>query len=156
MTIRRKNLETTVAMEAERPMPERTKEERRLDTEIATHLMGFRWVEWGRRAEGPLREPGRFLARSDSPLEHLHRPADPEDPLQDHPLSRVPRYSASIEHAFEAAQEAALFSEGRAVLSQEPDREWVIEVRGLRLTSRRLAELLCRASLEWAAAARGD
>lgn len=143
-------------MEAEQPMPERTKEERRLDTEIATRLMGFRWVEWGKGAEGPLREPGRFLARSDSPLQDLHRPAGTEVPVQDHPLSRVPRYSASLEHAFEAAEQAALFSEGRAVLSQEPDLEWVIEVRGLRLASRRLAALLCRASLEWAAAAKGS
>ena len=133
-------------------MPERTTEEKRLDTEVATRLMGFRWVEWGRGAQGPLREPGRFLARSDSPVEHLHRPAEPEVPLQEHPLSRVPRYSVNVGAAFEAAEIAGLFSEGRAVLSQEPDLEWVIEVRGLRLGSDRLAELLCRASLEWAAA----
>lgn len=135
-------------------MPQRTTEEERLDTEVATRLMGFRWVEWGKEAEGPLREPGRFLARSDSPLDHLHRPADLEVQAQDHPLSRVPRYSANVGHAFDAAEAAALFSEGRAVLSQEPDLGWVVEFRGLRLTSRRLAELLCRASLEWAYAAR--
>lgn len=140
-------------MEAEQPMPERPNEERRLDTEVATRLMGFRWVEWGRGVEGPLRVPGRFLAKSDSPLGHLHRPTGPEVPLQDHPLSRVPRYSASLDRAFEAAEAACLFSEGRAVLFQERDMEWVVEVRGLRLTSRRLAELLCRASLEWASAA---
>jgi hypothetical protein len=150
------NLEPVVAMEAEQPMPERTVEEQRLDTEIATRLMGFRWVEWGRGADGPLREPGRFLAKSASPLAHLHRPADTEVPMHDHPLSRVPRYSAALEHAFEASQAAALFTEGRAVLSQEPDLEWVIEVRGLRLTSRRLAELLCRASLDWRSAATGE
>lgn len=152
----RETPEPVVAMEAEQPMPERTTEEKRLDTEIATRLMGFRWVEWGKGAEGPLREPGRFLARSDSPVEHLHRPADGQVPAQDHPLSRVPRFSANVGHAFEAAEAAALFSDGRAVLSQEPDGEWVIEVRGLRLTSARLAELLCRASLEWTAAAKGN
>lgn len=139
-------------MEAEQPMPERTTEEKRLDTEIATRLMGFRWVEWGKGAEGPLREPGRFLARSDSPLEHLHRPAGLRVPVQEHPMSRVPRFSANVGRAFEAAEAAALFSEGRAVLSQEPDLEWAIELQGLRLTSHRLAELLCRASLEWTAA----
>ena len=144
-----------MARDAEQPRSARTKEEKRLDTEIATRLMGFRWVEWGEGAEGPLREPGRFLARSNSPLEHLHRSADLEVPAQDHPLSRVPRFSADVCHAFEVAEAAALFSEGRAVLSREPDLEWVIEVRGLRLTSHRLAELLCRASLEWAAAAKG-
>ena len=156
MKTSRERLEPVVAMKAEQPMPERTTEEKRLDTEIATRLMGFRWVEWGKGAEGPLREPGRFLARSDSPLEHLHRPADLEVPAQDHPLSRVPRFSANVSHAFDAAEAAALFSEGRAVLCREPDLQWVIEVSGLRLTSRRLAELLCRASLEWAAAARGN
>lgn len=145
-----------VAMEAEHPMPERTTEEQRLDTEIALRLMGFRWVEWGQGAEGPLREPGRFLARSDSPLKHLHRPAGTEVPAQDHPLTRVPRYSVAVQHAFEAAEKAALFREGRAVLSRESDGEWVIEVRGLHLTSPGLAELLCRASLEWTAAARGS
>ena len=155
MTTGGETLEPVVAMEAEHPMPERTTEQQRLDTEIATRLMGFRWVEWGKGADGPLREPGRFLARSDSPVEHLQRPVEAAVPAQDHPLSRVPRFSADVGDAFEAAEAAALFSEGRAVLSQEPDLEWVIEVRGLRLTSRRLAELLCRASLEWAAAAKG-
>ena len=139
------------ATEAEQPMPERTAEEQRLDTEVATRLMGFRWAEWGPGAEGPLRAPGRFLAKTDTPLDHLHQPAGPDAPLHERPFSRVPRYSAEIGHAFEVAEVAGLFGDGRAVLHQEAEDEWVMEVRGLRLTSPRLAELLCRASLAWAA-----
>lgn len=138
-------------------MHERTLEEQRLDTEIATRLMGYRWVEWGSGAEGPIREPGRFLARTDSSMAHLHRPADADASLHERPLARVPRYSAEVAHAFAAAAAASLFRTGKAVLSQEgADGTWTIEVRGLQLTSGQLPELLCRASLEWASVAEGE
>lgn len=151
------SVERGESMEAEEPMPERTIEEQRLDTEIATRLMGYRWVEWGPGAEGPIRKPGRFLARTDSPMAHLHRPADDEAPLHERPLARVPCYSADLAHAFAVAEAASLFRAGKAVLyREEPDGRWTIEVRGLQLTSGQLPELLCRASLEWTPAAEGE
>ena len=143
-------MNTRDPMEAELLSAERTNEEWRLDAEVATRFMGFRWVEWSPGAEGPLREPGRFLAKRDSPLSHLHRPAGPEAPLHERPLSRVPRYAAAVGRAFEVVKVAGLFDDGRAVLHRDPEDGWVVEVRGLRLASPRLGELLCRASLAWA------
>lgn len=133
-------------------MPKRTPVQERLDTDVATRLMGFRWVEWSSTAEGPLYEPGRFLARPRVFTSNLHVAAGEDHPVHAQPLARVPRYSVHVDRAFEAAEAASLFTAGKAVLFREPDGDWVVEVRGLRMESRTLPELLCRASLEWASA----
>lgn len=133
-------------------MPQRTPAQERLDTEVATRLMGFRWVEWSVSAEGPLYEPGRFLARPRDLTSNLHREVGADRPLHEQPLARVPRYSARMDAAMAAAESAGLFVDGKATLFRDPDGTWVIEVRGLRLESRALPELVCRAALEWSAA----
>lgn len=128
-----------------------TSPENELDAEVATRLMGYRWVRWIRRAlgDGPLYSPGRFLARPDHMSGHLMEPADPDTPLHAQPLSNVPRWSTDVGVAFSVAEAAGLFADARAVLLRGDDGEWTIEFRGSRLSSPDLASLLCQASLQW-------
>lgn len=135
----------------------RTEEQERLDVEVATALFGFRWVQWNTRAlsGSPIYTPGRFLAPPDDNMAHLYEDAPARAPLHDHATAKVPEYSGDVSCAFAAAERAGLFSDGRAVLLQEGGADWVVEVRGLRLTSSRLPEVLCRASMEWAGVAPG-
>lgn len=118
-------------------------------------LFGFRWVQWNKRAlaGGPIYTPGRFLAPPEDKMGHLYEDAPESAPLHAHATAKVPEYSGDVSCAFAAAERARLFSDGRAVLLQEAQGEWVVEVRGLGLNSLRLPELLCRASLEWAGVA---
>lgn len=120
--------------------------------EVATRLFGFRWVEWNRRALGgsPLYTSGRFLAPPDYPMSHLLEEASGTAPLHDHAIAKVPEYSGDASCAYQAAERAGLFGAGRAVLFREDDGSWVVEVRGRRLSSPELPEVICRASLEWA------
>lgn len=135
-----------------------TSRENGLDAEVATRLMGYRWVRWNRNALGgsPLYTPGRFLALPDHMSGHLMEPADPDTPLHAQPLSKVPRWSTDVDQAFVVAETAGLFSEAKAVLLRGDDGEWTIEFRGSRLSSPDLAELLCRASLQWHDAVTGS
>lgn len=136
----------------------RSAEEEQLDVDVATRIMGYRWVRWNRRAlaGAPLYEPGRFLAPPDDPTAHLAEEAAADIPRQQDPLKRVPRYSSREDLAFRVASTAGLFLRGKALLLRDPDGRWVVEVRGASLTSRSLPELLCRASLRWLDAEAGS
>lgn len=129
----------------------RTSVDHDLDVKVATRLMGYRWVRWNRNAlgGGPLYTPGRFLARQDHMSAHLMEKADANTPLNAQPLAQVPRWSEDVERAFEVAEAVGLFSDARAVLLRGDDGEWTVEFRGSHLTSADLAEVLCRASLQW-------
>ncbi len=129
----------------------RTSVEHDLDVEVATRLMGYRWVRWNRNALGgsPLYSPGRFLAPSDHMSAHLMEDADPNTPLNAQPLAKVPRWSEDVERAFEVAESVGLFSDAKAVLLRADDGQWTVEFRGSHLTSGDLAQLLCHASLQW-------
>lgn len=135
----------------------RTKQQERLDVEVATSLFGFRWVVWNERALGgsPLYTPGRFLARPDDVMSHLFENAAEDSPLHEHAVAKVPEYSNDATCAFMAAERARLFSDGHAVLFRDDDGEWVIEMRGVKVSSPRLPALLCRASLQWSAVTSG-
>lgn len=132
---------------------ERSEEQERLDIEVATRLMGYRWVQWSKSGLGgaPLYSPGRFLASMDDMTSHLYAEAASGTPLGDAPLARVPRYSQDETLAFSAAAASGLFRDGGASLSRNPDGSWIIDLQGDRLSSRALPELLCRASLRWSA-----
>lgn len=130
----------------------RSSEQERLDLEVATRIFRFRWAQWNERALGgsPLNTPGRFLAPPDDYMSHLFEEAPEGSPLHDHALAKVPDYSRDETCAFRAADRSALFRAGKAVLFQDSDGSWVVEVHGRRFSSPRLPEALCRASLEWA------
>lgn len=132
----------------------RSHEEAKLDVEVAIRIFGFRWVEWNERAlgEGPLYTPGRFLVPPDYPTSHLLEDAPDTVPLHEHATAKVPEYSQDETCAYQAADRAGLFSAGRATLYHEDNGNWVVEVRGLKLSSPQLPEVICRASLEWAGA----
>lgn len=132
--------------------------EKDLDVKVATRLMGYRWVVWNRKAlrGSPLYTPGRFLAPPDHLSAHLTEPADASTPVHAQPLAKVPRWSEDMERAFAVAETVGLFSKAKAVLLRGDGGEWTVEFRGSRLTCRDLAELLCRASLEWHDAVASD
>lgn len=119
--------------------------------QVATRLFHFRWVQWNERAlgDGPLYTPGRFLAPRDDFLSHLYEDAAPGSAWHDHAAAKVPDYSSDEACAFRAAEQAALFSAGRAVLCQDDGGRWIVQVAGQRYMSPRLPEVICRASLEW-------
>lgn len=133
----------------------RTREQERLDVEVATTLFGFRWVQWNERALGgsPLYTPGRFLAPPDDAMAHLYEDAGETSRLHEHAVAKVPEYSGDEWCAFMAADRARLFTEGHAVLFREESGDWVIDARGLKLTATQLPALLCRAALQWTAVA---
>lgn len=136
----------------------RTEEQERLDVEVATSLFGFRWVQWNKRAlrGSPLYTPGRFLAPPDDFMSHLFEDAAEAAPIHEHAFAKVPEYSSDETCAFTACERARLFTDGHAVLFREDDGEWAIEARGLKVTAPALPTLLCRASLQWSAAASSD
>lgn len=133
----------------------RSKEQERLDLEVATRIFHFRWAQWNERAlnGSPLYTPGRFLAPPDDHMSHLFEEAPETTPLHDHALGKVPEYSGDETCAFRAADRSGLFSVGRAVLFREEDQTWVVEVSGRRFSSPRLPEVICSASLDWAGVA---
>lgn len=135
----------------------RSHEGAQLDVEVAIRIFGFRWVEWNERAigGGPVYTPGRFLVPPDYPVSNL-LDAPETVPLHEHATAKVPEYSQDETCAYEAAECAGLFSAGQATLYRDDDGNWVVEVRGLRLSSPQLPEVICRASLEWAGAASVD
>jgi hypothetical protein len=98
-----------------------------LDSQIATRVFGYRWVEWNHAflRGAPLDTPGRFLASPDHALAHLHvDAASGTEPAPD-ALSLVPPFTTSLDHAFEAAS------------------------GGLRVAGPRLASTLCQATIAW-------
>jgi hypothetical protein len=133
----------------------RSQEDSQLDVQVAIRLFGFRWVEWNETAlgGGPLYTPGRFLVPPDYPTAHLLKDAPDAVPPHEHATAKVPEYSQDVTCAYQAAERAGLFSVGRATLYREGGGNWVVEVRGLRLSSPQLPEVICRASLEYAGAA---
>jgi hypothetical protein len=122
-----------------------------LDEQIAVRVGGFRWVEWNHAllAGAPLDAPGRFLARPDHFLGHLHIPAAQDAPLADRPLAHVPHFATCLDHAAHAAELAGLFRAGGSTLWQGDDGKWWIKVENgsIRLSDERLPALICRASL---------
>lgn len=129
------------------------------DVEIATRVAGFQWVEWDHDLlkGAPLDQPGRFLARGDTPLSHLQRPARPDLSPGAAPLRYVPRYSAAVEHAIAAAEAAGVFAIGGVRIARDA-AGWSIafESTGERIEGEALAEVLCVAALRAAGADQGE
>lgn len=127
--------------------------ERRLDEEVATRVLGYRWVQWNPRegAMPPSDEKGRFLAPSDGLLSHHQVPAGRSVPPAQEPYRYVPRFSSEIESALEAAQAVGLLRHDNATLELSEQGEWTIRTKGDRLaiTAPTLPEALCRAALRW-------
>lgn len=131
------------------------REDRGLDADVATRLLGFRWVEWNHARLGgaPIDETGAFLVPPDDPLDHLYVAASHATPRRSDAYARVPRFSSSTADAFVAARAARLFDAGRAVLYRR-EAVWCVDIpaSGARFEGRALPAVLVRAALAWAAA----
>jgi hypothetical protein len=124
-----------------------------LDSQIATRVFGYRWVEWNHAflRGAPLDTPGRFLASPDHALAHLHvDAASGTEPAPD-ALSLVPPFTTSLDHAFDAAENVGLFGDGDVSLRRTVNGDWCIEAAsgGLRVAGPRLASTLCQATIAW-------
>ena len=125
----------------------------RLDEEVASRLLGYRWVTWKSHDSFPLpgEEEGRFLAPPDGPRASEQVPAGPEVPLAKEPDRYVPEFSTDLKDAFDVAVAAGLFVSANAFLTVSVLGEWrVHEEDGTVLgASDSLPEALCRAALAW-------
>ena len=126
---------------------------RQLDLDVALEIMGYRWVEWRHEAlqGAPLDQPGRFLARADDPLSHLHTPAASGVPELRDALSKLPRYSGNLDLAMDVASQVGLFREGGAELKRGADGTWILDVTATerRYDGPEAPRLVCTAALEW-------
>lgn len=126
---------------------------RDLDEQVATRVLGYRWVQW-RNGEGvlpPSDEKGRFLAPVEGLLSHHQVEAGMRVPLAPEPYRYVPRFSVEIESALEAAQAVGLLRNENTVLERSEEGDWTVRTKGDRLAIQAptLPEALCRAALRW-------
>lgn len=133
---------------AVRPSPNRS-----LDQAIAEEVAGFRWVEWNHAAlrGAPIDRPGRFLARPDDPLAHLHLAAGQDVKPAADALAHVPHYSRLVDAALGAAEAAGVFRGAGATFDRAADGRWRVRIPALdvEIFDTEPAVVLCRAALEW-------
>lgn len=124
---------------------------RSLDEAVAVEVAGYRWVEWNHEAlrGAPLDRPGRFLAREDEPLAHLHVPAREGVPPSEEALAHVPHYALVADDAWRAVEASGLLDAGEVSVARSGDGRWRVRVAEalLEASGEGLAAALCTAAL---------